>query len=439
MQDNEKSSVNEEEIEDVTDNTETVCEIEMAPTPPAERKITVKRCFLITVAVAVTVFLFSGVYFSKVYREKYNANVVEGNETFTAEEMARFKEIYALLKENYIGDIDDDKMALGAFRGYVAGVEDVYTAYMTADEFNGFIDGDYGNKVGVGIRVYMNKESEGMNVYAVFADTPADKAGIEIGDVIVKVDDFEVTYENYSEAVDRVAGEVGSTVKLTVKRGAEQLTIPIVRDNFTVSSVEYRMIEGDIGYVRIDGIASDTAKAFKEAVETLKKQGAKKYVFDVREDGGGYLDSIVAILDMLLPEGPIVRWELADGTTKQESSDKERIVDAPFAVLINKQTASAAELFAAALKDYKLATLVGNTTYGKGVMQTLYRLSNGDCVKITTSKYLPPYSENYNGVGVKPDIEVSLPEGKTYFMLSEAEDVQLQAAIKALNEIKTQG
>ncbi len=405
-------------------------------TPPAERTITVRRCFIITVVVAIVAFLLSGVYFNGIYREKYNSQSVVSakNDVFTTEELARFEEIYELIKENYIGELDNEEMVLNAFRGYVAGVGDVYTAYMTEEEFSGFVDGDYGDKAGVGIRVYMDEESKGMNVFYVFEDAPAYKAGMKPGDVITVVDDFIVTYENYDEAVSRVSGPVGSTVKLTVDRNGETLVFNVVRGTFTVSSVEYRMIEGNIGYVRIDGLASDTAKAFKTAVEDLKNKGAEKYVFDVREDSGGYLSSIVDVLDMLLPEGPIVRWELADGSKKQEDSDKEYIVDAPFAVLINGNTASAAELFAAALKDYDKAILVGETTFGKGVMQTLYPLSNGDCVKITTSKYLPPYSDNYNGVGVAPDIEVSLPEGKTYFMVTEAEDAQLQAAIKALNE-----
>ncbi len=403
-------------------------------------KVSVKACFLITVAIAIVVFLFSGVYFSNFYREKYNTQPsASGNGVFTAEEMARFEEVYGLVKDEYIGDIDREEMVLNALRGYAAGVGDIYTAYMTAEELAGFVDGDYGDKAGVGIRVYMDEESEGINVFYVFPDAPADKAGMKPGDVIVKVDDLEVTFENYQTSVDMVAGKVGTTVTLTVDRDGELIVMPIVRGNFTVSSVEYRMIEGNIGYVRIDGLASDTAKAFKSAVEDLDQKGAESYVFDVREDSGGYLSSIVEVLDMLLPEGPIVRWELNDGTVKQEDSDKEQLIKAPFAVLINGNTASAAELFAAALKDYDLAVLVGETTYGKGVMQTLYTLKNGDCLKVTTSKYLPPFSENYNGVGVVPDIEVSLPDDKLYFMVSEEEDVQLQAAIKALNEIKTQG
>lgn len=229
-------------------------------------------------------------------------------------------------------------------------------------------------------------------------------------------------------------------VALQVLRGTETKSFLVKRGSFTVESVEYLMLETapDIGYIRIDGVATNTAKEFKNAITSLQAQGAKKFIFDVRDDGGGYLDVITEILDMLLPEGPIVRWISADGTEKANHSDADQIIKAPFAVLINGNTASAAELFAAALRDYKLATLVGETTYGKGVMQTLFPLKNGDTIKITTAYYYPPYGDNYNEKGVSPDIEASLPENEVYFTVTEEEDTQLQAAIAALNNTSAQ-
>ncbi|MBR6593737.1 MAG: S41 family peptidase [Clostridia bacterium] len=357
-----------------------------------------------------------------------------------AADYERFLEIYELISENYIGKIEPEEMMQNALEMYVASLGDPYSQYMTKVQSDSFIDGDYGKKVGIGVRIYMTAESEGMIVYYIFDGAPADKAGIQKGDIITAVDGVAVTYENYKESVDRVGGTEGTTVKLTVKRGGESLDIDVVRGSFVVSSIEYRLLESEqsIGYIRIDSLASDTAKAFEEAVKALQSMGAEKYIFDVREDSGGYLSTIVKILDMLLPEGPIVRWTLADGTERSDNSKAGAIVEAPMAVIINGNTASAAELFAAALKDYKLATLVGETTYGKGVMQTLYPLDNGDTLKLTTSMYSPPFSENYNGVGVKPDVEVSLPEDKIYYMVSEEEDTQLQAAIDALKAMDTQ-
>ncbi len=409
-----------------------------------EKTIAYKRhlatCVMVSLAVAVVIFLLSGVYFGNVYREKYNKDLATnatGSAVFTAEELKIFDEAYELISKQYVDEFNKEDLVLNAFRGFVAGAGDVYTAYMTAEELGGFVDGDYGDKAGVGIRVYMTAEDEGIRIFYVFEDAPAGKAGVKAGDTIIAVDGTKVSYDNYNEVIDMVTGEIGTDVVLTVKRGSETIDFTVTRGKFTVSSVEYRMLDNNIGYVRIDGLASDTAKAFKNAMNDLMKQGAEKYVFDVREDSGGYLSSITSVLDMLLPEGPIARYKYADGSMEQDNSDKDVIVSAPFAVLINENTASAAELFAAALKDYKLATLVGNTTFGKGVMQTLLPLSNGDGVKVTTAYYYPPFSDNYNGVGVKPDIEVSLPDGKAYFMFSEEEDTQLQAAIKALNEINS--
>lgn len=355
-------------------------------------------------------------------------------------DLERFYELYELLSEHYMGDMDPEEMMLNALYVYVESLGDPYTQYMTADYSNSFIDGNYGKKVGIGVRIYMTEDAEGIIVYYVFEDAPAHKAGILKGDIITAVDGVPVTFETYNESVNRVSGEEGTTVTLTVLRNGKTMTIPVVRGSFVVSSVEYRTLESnpEIGYVRIDGLATDTDKAFKEAVLALKDLGVKKYIFDVREDSGGYLSTIISLLDMLLPEGPIVRRNFADGREIVDSSDADRIINAPMAVLINGNTASAAELFAAALKDYKLATLVGETTFGKGVVQTLFPLKNGDTVKITTSTYSPPYSDNFNGVGVSPDVEVSLPEGKLYYMVSEEEDTQLHAAIKALEELGAQ-
>ena len=276
-----------------------------------------------------------------------------------------------------------------------------------------------------------------MYVYQVLEGSPAKKHGVMVGDIIIGVDGTEVTDENYNAMVDSVSGEEGTTVNLKVLRGEKTLELSVVRGSFIASSIDYKMLESaeNVGYVRILSLASDTADSFRDAVKALEKQGAESYIFDVRNNSGGYLSSIIDVLDMLLPKGPIVRYNDASGKETADYSDAATIIKAPMAVLINGASASAAELFSAALKDYKLAVLVGETTFGKGVMQTLFTLPNGDTLKLTTSTYSPPFSENYNGIGVIPDIEVSLPEDKQYYMLSEKEDSQLQAAISAL-EVK---
>lgn len=352
----------------------------------------------------------------------------------------RLKEIHQLLKAHYVGELDEETMMLNALAVYAASTGDPYTQYLPKETADGYIDGNYQSQSGIGVRVSYSDNPVGIYVSYVFPDSPASKAGLKKSDIITNVDGLTVTEDSYTEAIDKIPGDEGSTVRLTVLRGTETKMFLVTRGSFTVESVEYLMLETapDIGYIRIDGVASNTADEFKNAVTSLQKQGAKKFIFDVRDDGGGYLNVVTEILDMLLPEGPIVRWTTANGTEEANHSDSAQIVKAPFAVLINGRTASAAELFAAALRDYKLATLVGETTYGKGVMQTLFPLKNGDTLKITTAYYYPPYGDNYNGVGVKPDVEVSLPENELYYTVTEKEDTQLQAAIKALNNTSAQ-
>lgn len=355
---------------------------------------------------------------------------------------ARLEEVYRLLKSQYMGELDDEAMITEALKAYVEAVGDPYTQYMEKVEADTFIDGQYGNQSGIGVRVFRSDDPVGIYVKYVFPNSPANEAGILQDDVIIAVGNTVITDDNYSDAVNMIAGEAGTSVTLTIKRGEETKLITAVRGSFTVSPIEYKLLadtERRIAYIRIDGVASDSAEALREAIEELKAQNAEAYIFDVRDDGGGYLSEVVSMLDMLLPEGPIVRYTHT-GEEKEhvDVSDADVIVEAPMAVLINGYTASAAELFAAALSDYKIATLVGETTYGKGVIQTIYKLENGDSVKITTGKYSPPYSDNFHGVGVKPDVEVSLPEGTSYNGYADKDDAQLMAAVALLEEALSQ-
>ncbi|MBQ7048893.1 MAG: S41 family peptidase, partial [Clostridia bacterium] len=404
-----------------------------------------KKLYRIFTALTLTLSLLLGVFIgvctSRYVFMKNEENTIrfpavnnDGANYSIGEDLKLFYEVYSLISQKYAGEIDPEKMMEYAISAYVYGLNDPYSTYMTKNDADTFIDGDYGKKAGIGIKVYRTDEPFGMYIYSVIKDAPAEKAGLKVGDYVIAVDGKEVNKDSYYQCVDDVKGDAGTTVTITVKRGDEILEIPVVRGNFVTRSVEYRLLNsGDkIGYVRIMSLATDTAKEFKNAIEDLKSLGATSYIFDVRDDGGGYLSTIIEVLDMLLPEGPIIRYTDAYGKETVDSSDDKVIVEAPMAVLINKNTASAAELFSAALKDYELAVLVGETTYGKGVMQTLFTLSNGDTLKLTTSQYSPPYSDNYNGIGVKPDIEVKLTGDKPFYLLSAEEDEQLQAAVDAL-------
>lgn len=347
----------------------------------------------------------------------------------------RFDEVYKHLDRFYMGEYDNDEMITTALKAYVAAVGDPYTEYMEQSYAEGFIDGNYGSKSGIGVRIFQSLQPCGIYVKHVIAGSPAEKAGMLADDIIVAVNNTAVTDNNYTEAIDMISGEKGTTVTLSIQRGDKVKILQVVRGDYTASPIDYKLMNGEegIAYVRIHGFSKDCSKALKAAIEKLKEDGARAYIFDVRDDGGGYLDEVISMLDMLLPEGPIVRYSYTgDKGQNVTTSDASVIVKAPMAVLMNGNTASAAELFSAALKDYKLATLIGEKSYGKGVIQTVYRLNNGDSIKITTGEYSPPYSDNFHGVGIMPDVEVSLPDGKRYDQLSDKEDTQLQAAVSAL-------
>ena len=300
------------------------------------------------------------------------------------------------------------------------------------DEFNKSIDG---NVIGIGIRVFTNGYAENMTVYEVMNNSPAHKAGIQRGDIIIAVNGKSCSDITLDGAYEELVGAEGEAVKITLLRGENEIEVEVVRRSFDNQTVSYKLCETDnkIGYVKIHSFDHQTTNQFKNAVETLLESGAESFIFDVRNNHGGTLDSVKDILDYLLPQGPIVRMIDKNDRTEILYSDKSEL-SVPMVVLANAESASASELFTSALMDYDKATFIGNTTYGKGTVQNTYRLSDGSGLKISIAYYLPPYSESFEGVGITPDIEVNLSEEslKNFYMLSESEDEQLFAAINYL-------
>jgi carboxyl-terminal processing protease len=271
---------------------------------------------------------------------------------------------------------------------------------------------------------------------SVMPDSPAETGGLLIGDCIYKVGDEYISELGYFAAVEKIKGEKGTEVTLTVLRGSnysEEKIMTFTRNEVNMETVSSRKINEDIGYVRILEFNKETPNEFIGAMTELQNNGAKKFIFDVRFNPGGDLDGIEKTLDYLLPEGPIIRIVYKDGHEEVKNSDAN-CIDAPMIVLINENTASAAELFASALRDYEKATLIGEKTYGKGTMQTILPLGDGSGLRISQYMYNPPYGGNYENIGVSPHIEVKLPEGllkeKNFYKITDEEDTQLQAAVK---------
>jgi len=327
--------------------------------------------------------------------------------------------------------------------GCVYGLGDQHAGYYTADIYRELQLSIYGELVGIGIRVTLEQiddaGTERVVIFEVMENTPASEAGLEPGDVIYSVDGSLYTDLGYDETVDRMLGKEGTVLNFEVLRDDEILEFSITRRHFDSQLVTYKMTDADekIGYVRIYQFGYTTVNQFKNAVNSLIADGAEKLIFDVRNNPGGEYDTIKQILDFLLPEGKIVITRDKNGNEIIETSDASEIA-LPMVVLANNSSASAAELFTAALMDHNKAYFIGTTTYGKGTIQTTFPLSDGSAVKFSTQYYLPPSGESYDGVGIVPDMEVKLSEEaeKHFYLIDESEDAQLCAAIKYLQNEK---
>ena len=363
-----------------------------------------------------------------------------------AEMYALIDEISELFENNYILKADYEAAAKKIVSDYMTATGDKYAYYYTAEEWAKEEAASNGNSVGIGMYVEpYESESRGEFVITyVMNDTPAQKAGLEAGDIIVGIDGQSISNISYYDAVALCSGTVGTTVVLNVVRNGENMTFTAVRDNYEVETIISNMYEvggHKIGYIRIIQFYLVTVDQFEEALDSLRANGCEGIIFDVRSNPGGALYAVYHILDYLLPSGPVVKLTYVDGKSYTFRSDAKCVSKMPMVVLTNENTASAAELFTAGLRDYDYATIVGTKTYGKGCGQSEYELSNGGCVYITSFWYDPPYSENYNGVGIYPDIEVEADEElaiKKVFIIDTEKDNQFKAAVdeilKKINE-----
>ena len=385
-------------------------------------------CFMAIVA-AIT-FTVTMAFSKNLFNTKI-ANVEE-----RAQMYEKLSEIDQIVRANYLNDIDEDELMDSIASGYMKGLDDTYGYYMNQEEYQQYQMDNQGKLIGIGVTVKLD-ESGYIRVEEVTAGSPAELAGIQAGDLIVKVDDSDVLSVGYEEAANMIRGEEGTRVNVTIRRDQEELTMEITRRLIATTTITYRMIGTD-GYIRISKFDSSTPTDFKAAVSDLRSQGAEGLIFDVRNNPGGLLDGVAQVLDYLLPEGDIVSATNSKGETEVLYTSDADYVDMPMVVLVNGETASAAELFSAGLRDYNMAELVGVNTYGKGIMQTAYSLSDGSAVNLTTHYYNPPSGINFHGVGLKPDYEVRLTAEQELNLtdLPEEEDTQLQKAIAVLDAAK---
>ena len=351
-------------------------------------------------------------------------------------ELRKLQEIASLYEKNYLYDVDRDQLADQLAKTYVYTSGDRFSSYYSAEEWAEQQANASGSSVGIGVYAAISPTGE-IHIARTMSGSAAERAGIMSGDIITAIDGVRVKEIGYQAAADLIKGEAGSQITLEILRGTETLTVTVVRAQYTPQTVfaETVMHEGKLyGYVYITEFLSvrTTYYQFKNAIDALVEQGVEGLIFDVRNNPGGDLDPIVYILDYLLPEGPIVHL-YHEGREKPVtySSDAQEI-DLPMTVLANENTASAAELFTAALRDYGKAEIVGTKTYGKGCGQSGRMLSDGSVVFLTTFLYSPPYSGNYDGIGILPDHEVELVDkwqNTNLFLVPHEEDNQLLTAV----------
>ena len=341
----------------------------------------------------------------------------------------------------YLYDYDKNELTEAAISGYVEALDEPYTHYYTREEFSSYMEALSDEYTGIGVVVSVSGNDE-IEVVSTFENSPAYNAGILPGDILIKVDGEMYAGSQMNEAVAHIkSGKAGEPVNVTMRRGDKEIDFEIERGNIETDSVSGEMLDNNIGLVRISAFNSsmekggrDTYTEFKETVERLQSEGMEKMIIDLRDNPGGELTVVCNIADMLLPEGAIMYVEYKDGERDTYSSDADAL-GIPMAVLINGNSASASEVLTGALKDYSVAEIIGTTSYGKGIVQSVFPFADGSGLSLTVARYFTPADVCIHDIGIKPDKIVEMPEEYSIYYASSVpheKDPQLQAAIESL-------
>ncbi|GFZ33668.1 peptidase S41 [Clostridium zeae] len=364
-------------------------------------------------------------------------------------DVSKFKSLFEvrdILYKNYDGPIDDQKLVEGAIKGMTEALEDPYTVFMDKKDYESFSEQSKGNYMGLGIQV--EAKDDKIAVSTVFDNSPAKKAGILPGDFILKVNDTAVTGKELDKAVSMMKGTEKAEVKLTISReGRGTFDIKATRDVVKIDSVKGEMIDAKTGYIQIAGFEEATSNDFTKKLKELEDKGMKGLILDLRDNPGGYLDECVNVVSNFIPKGKTIVSTIDKYKNENKSESKGGIaVGMPLVVLVNGNSASASEITSGAIRDYKVGTLIGTTTFGKGVVQVVFSddtpykekympsLEKGTALKVTISKYYTPNGENIHKKGIKPDIEVEYPKELLSKPYDRSKDPQYKKAFEVLQE-----
>ena len=331
--------------------------------------------------------------------------VVISKETYEAyKKYNKMIALEELVKEDFYKKTSDEELVNGAIKGMFSGLDDPYSQYYTKSEFEKLKEQTSGSFVGIGVYISPTSDDDNITIIAPIDGSPAQKSGIKPGDKILKVDGKVVLAKNSDEAITMIKGKKGTEVELTIKRGEQILDIKVKRDEIVSKTVEDKLLEDNIGYIKITSFSEHTNKEFEAALKTLKESNIKGLIIDLRDNPGGLLNVCKDIADSLIGEGTIVYTKDNKGNTEYLKSDKEKL-GLPIAVLTNEGSASASEILTGAIKDNKAGISVGTTTFGKGLVQSVRELKDGTGYKLTTAQYFTPSGEYINGKGINPTIE----------------------------------
>ena len=371
-----------------------------------ERK---NKIYKIIMIVAIAVFITFMVTSISLYTYFVNNPIsITSKSSSSSKDIAgtlqKYKEI---IDKYYLGDVDEEKLKEGAIKGYIEGLGDPYTEYISADEMEDYLSDTMGNFVGIGIYMVKNTEKGKIQVLAPIKGSPAEKAGIQAGDLILTVDGVDYSADEMTIASNKIKGEEGTTVTIEVLRGTETKKYELKREKVKVNQVEGKVLSNNIGYINFTSFDETTADDFKAKFEELNKQGIKSLIIDLRNNGGGIVDQALQIADYVADKDSVLLYEVDKNnkeTVKKAKTDP--IINMPIIILTNENTASASEILAGALKDLGKAKTVGTTTYGKGVIQQILKLSDGSGLKVTIEEYQTPNRNKINKVGIEISVSI---------------------------------
>lgn len=398
-----------------------------------QKRGNVYKIIMLVVLVAVITFIATTLFMYKYVGENVKYVQVSSGDKGISNTLASFRKI---IDQKFLGEIDEQKILNETIKGYIKGLDDPYTEYMTKEEMEEFSQDVMGNFSGIGIYLTKDTEKNAVIVISPIKDTPAHKAGILPGDIITKIDGVSYTGEQLNEASNKIKGEIGTSVKLEILRDGKTMEFEVTREHIKINHVESKVLENNIGYIEFNSFDEGCSEEFKQKLEELKEKNITSLIIDIRNNGGGLVTEALDIADFIV-EKDATLLITTDKKQKEEVTKAkiDPIINIPVVLLTNSSSASASEILAGALKDNNKATIVGEKTYGKGVIQELLTLTDGSGLKITTNEYFTPNRNKINKVGITPDVEVKLDEKlQGQLVIEEKDDTQLQKAIEILKQ-----